>query len=116
MPQHVLPAKRKNPEGKIQKDIKDFLTLRGWYVMVTHGNMFQKGFPDLYATHSVYGPRWIEVKLPQMKGSQWTRAQLECFPKLAAHGTKIWIMTAATEKEYALLKHPCNLHKYMVPK
>lgn len=65
--------------------------------------MYQSGFPDLYCTHPKYGIRWIEVKLPNMKGSVFTPAQLKEFPKLASHGTLIWIITAATNTEYRKL-------------
>lgn len=100
------------PEYYIQKELKDFLTLRGWYIMETHGNMYQVGFPDLYATHYTHGPRWIEVKNP--KKYAFTPAQLKCFPLLSANGTRIWILTAATEFEYAKLFQPPNWHMYLL--
>jgi hypothetical protein len=81
--------------------------------MVTHGNMYQCGFPDLFATHAKYGARWIEVKLPDMKGSHFTQAQLEYFPKLCANGSGVWIMTAATEMEYQLLFAKANWWTYL---
>ena len=92
------------------------LTLRGWYVKSTHGNLYQSGFPDVYATHYTHGVRWIEVKLPDMKGSKFTDAQWEVFPKLLANGTRIWILTAATEFEYAKLFKPCNLAEWLLEK
>jgi phosphoserine phosphatase len=82
--------------------------------METHGNMYQRGFPDLYATHHRYGARWIEVKLPKMVGSKFTPAQLECFPKLRANGTRIWILTAATKEEYDKLFKPDNVMLYIM--
>lgn len=84
-----------------------------WFVKQTHGNMFQSGFPDLFATHYKYRIRWIEVKLPDMKGSHFTNAQLETFPKMVANGAGIWILTAATEEEYAKLFKPSNFHVYL---
>lgn len=101
------------PEETIQNDLVKFLTLRQWYCKETHGNMYQSGFPDIYATHYQHGVRWIEVKLPDMKGSKFTPAQMECFPKFNAHGTRIWILTAATEAEYKKLFLPNNLWQYM---
>lgn len=71
--------------------------------MVTHGGMYQAGFPDIYATHKEYGGRWIEIKLPDMKGSRFTKAQKECFPLLAENGTGIWILTTVCEHEYRKL-------------
>jgi len=82
--------------------------------MATHGNLYQRGFPDLYATHFKFGPRWIEVKLPNMKGSRFTPAQMESFPKLRANGTRIWILTAATESEYQKLFKPDNVQYYLM--
>ena len=66
------------------------------------------GWPDLYATHFKYGQRWVEVKLPGMKGSTFTSAQLEWFPQMIAHGTPIWILTGATGMEYDKLFRPQN--------
>ena len=87
----------KSPEAKIQLSIKKFLEERGWYVIVTHGNTYQSGVPDLFVTHKVYGGKWIEVKLPEMKGSRFTRAQMVVFPKLISNGTGIWIMTSVSD-------------------
>lgn len=109
-----IPPKR--PEDAIRDAISDFLMARGWYVFKTHGNAYQAGFPDLYATHTRYGQRLIEVKLPNMKGSAFTKAQWEVFPKLHANGSRIWILTAATEEEYAKLWKESNLLYYMSSK
>lgn len=98
-----MRRKRDNPEKRIEDKIREKLTLRGWYVIKMHGNMFQAGVPDLYATHAKYGSRWIEVKTP--KGS-FTPAQMDTFPKLAAHGTKIWVLTSSEDSQLDLLfKH-----------
>jgi len=80
-------------------------------VVRIHGSLFQSGLPDLYATHSRYGPRWIEVKQPI--DFSFTGAQLDRFPKLSANGTKIWILTAATESEYKKLFLPANWAFYL---
>lgn len=99
------------PERKIQDAIIDMLRIHEWYIMETHGNMYQSGFPDLYVTHSSYRQRWIEVKNPDKY--EFTPAQLTHFPKLSAHGTGIWILTAATEEEYKKLFKPPNWHTYL---
>lgn len=104
-------VKRESPEAKIQADIIKFLKIRDWYVKETHGNMFQWGFPDLFACHSKYGHRWIEVKNPKMYS--FTPAQRECFPKFCANGSGVWIMVAATEYEYQKLFKPCNWYTYL---
>lgn len=104
---------RKRPEAAIQRAIIEMLLVRGWYVRVINASENLTGFPDLYASHSKYGPRWVEVKLPQMKGSSFTPAQLDSFPKFLANGTKIFILTGATEMEYAKLFKPENCSAIM---
>lgn len=100
------PRSRTGPEAKLQAEIVDMLRTRLWHVNITHGNIYQSGLPDLYATHAKYGGRWIEVKLP--KGSTLTPAQRENFPKMIANGTQIWFMVACNEFNYELLFKPCN--------
>lgn len=74
--------------------------------------MFQSGFPDLFASHSAYGQRWIEVKKPDFKGSKFTNAQLEQFPKMCANGSGVWILTTNDDEDYALLFGPPNWANY----
>lgn len=102
---------RTNPEAKILQEITKRLVLEGWLVMRTNGNQFQRGFPDLYASHKRYGPRWIEVKLPGMIGSKFTPAQLEFFPKMLENGTDVWILTSPDD--YKLLFQPQNMSFYL---
>lgn len=102
-----LPPKH-GPEYHVREAIVKMLEMRGWYVKKVHGSMYQSGFPDLYCTHKKHGIRWIEVKLPNMEGSRWTKDQLADFPKLADNGTPIWVLTAATEYEYRKLFGPDN--------
>lgn len=110
------PKLKDDPEARVQEQIKTFLELRKWLVKPTHGGMFQAGFPDLYCTHIKYGVRWVEVKLPEMKGSRFTNAQKEWFPKLSANGTPIWILTGATESEYRKLFEAENWLYYFMMK
>lgn len=106
---------KQSPEHKLQLKIIAMLRNYGWFVKPTHGNMFQSGFPDLFACHSGWGglTRWIEVKLPEMKGSRFTGAQLEDFPKFCANGSGVWILTDATEAEYKKLFKPPNWFQYL---
>jgi hypothetical protein len=109
----VTPSKiiGKGPERIIQDAIVKMLTLKGWFVKETHGSMYQAGFPDLYATHVKYRQRWIEVKCPT--GYCFTPAQLRDYPLYEANGSPIWILTAATEEEYAKLFKPSNWTHYL---
>jgi len=104
----------KGPEAVIQEKIIKLLRFKEWFVKETHGNMYQSGFPDLFATHIRYGHRWIEVKLPGMKGSKFTPAQLETFPKLCANGSGVWIMTGNSEDQYARLFKTYNWFTYLI--
>lgn len=105
------------PEKKIQNEIVKFLKLRGWYVVRIIGNTLQSGLPDLYATHKDFGGRWIEVKLPEMKGSRFTPAQLDVMPKLNSNGSPVYIMTGASETEYQkLFKRESNLMSHIMRK
>lgn len=105
-----IKAKR-GPERIIQDELKAFLKVRDWIVMETHGNMYQKGFPDLYIAKRGYGTRWVEVKVP--KNYSFTPAQLEYFPMLQGAGVGIWILTAATEKEYEKLFKEPNWYQFL---
>lgn len=111
-----VSKKKTKPEDKIRADIKLFLEMRGWFVVIVHGGLYMSGMPDLYSTHKKYGPRWIEVKLPNMEGSSFTAAQLTNFPKLIENGTPVWILTAAVEAEYKKLFQPSNFLEYMLRK
>lgn len=107
----VIKNTKKTPERAIQDDLIDFLKLRDWLVMETHGNLYQKGFPDLYIAKRSYGTRWVEVKYREKYS--FTIAQLEQFPKMTAEGVGIWILTAATEHEYKKLFQPPNWWSYL---
>lgn len=104
------------PEDAIEKAIIEFLVYRGWFVKKMGASAFMSGVPDLFACHRIYGYRWIEVKLPDMKGSKFTSAQVIEFPKFVTHGAQIWILTAANQTEYAKLFKKGNLWQYMQAK
>ena len=101
----------KGPEAQIQKDIICMLRNKGWYVKVMHGNAYQHGVPDLYATHPLLRARWIEVK--NKEKYEFTPAQIVEFPLLCAHGAGVWVLTAATENEYKKLFEECNWASYL---
>lgn len=112
-PKKTRRTGRARPEAKIQTAIIMFLRARDWFVKSTHGGPYQAGFPDLFASHTKYRQRWIEVKLPGFKGSHFTPAQLEIFPQMCGHGAGVWILTAATDEEYQKLFGPPNWHVYL---
>lgn len=102
------------PEWRIQRDLIRFLRARGWLVEVMHGNLFQKGVPDLYIAHTEHGQRWIDVKNPV--AYTFTKAQRRKWPIWEKHGVGIWILVAATEEEYDKLWKPPNMRHYWKPK
>lgn len=95
----------------IQEALIELLERRKWYVKVIHGNAFQSGLPDLFACQRKYGSRWIEVKNPLSFKFQAT--QLVTFPRMFSEGVGVWILTAATEAEYAKLFQPANWWQYL---
>jgi hypothetical protein len=104
---------KRGREHKLQKLIIEMLMKKGWFVKSTHGNLYQSGFPDLFACHSTYGHRWVEVKLPDRRGEPFTPAQIETFPKLCANGSGVWVLVAATESEYKKLFSHHNWYTYL---
>ena len=94
------------PEWHIQQQIIKYLQKRGWFVKIITASLYLSGMPDLYATHRVYGPKFIEVKVE--KRWSFTKAQKDIFPQLLGHGTPIWIMFAADKTNYDLLFKPSN--------
>ncbi len=103
--------KQDGPEGKIQDAFMIRLRGKEWVVKSTHGNILQYGFPDLYAAHRCYGPRWIEIKNPL--NYSFTKAQLDFFPQLMAAGVGVWVVVADTEEEYRKLFKPANWMYYL---
>lgn len=104
----------KKPEAIIQEAVIKMLRYKGWYVKRIPGSTALCGFPDLFATHSMYGIRLIEIKRPEMKGSKFTAAQLQDFPKFASNGAGIWILTGDSETEYKKLFKKYNYWEYMM--
>lgn len=107
---------RENPEAIVQKKIIRALEARDWYVRATFGNYRQSGFPDLYAVHGRFGPRWIEVKDPERSGkmSIFTPAQMEVFPQWTARHIGIWVLKGAEEEEISKLFKPANWFVYLI--
>lgn len=98
------------PELKIRNAFVEFLQGRGWLCEIMVGNQFQKGVPDLFIGHLRHGSRWIDTKVPGKY--TFTKAQIDKWPKWEQVGVGIWIITAATEEEYAKLFQPPNFRQY----
>ena len=90
------------------------LEMKGWWVKSTHGNIYQSGFPDLFATHRHYGPRWIEVKRPGRRGKRvFEPSQLKAFKEMTENGTGVWVLTGYEEADYMNLFRPYNWTHYL---
>lgn len=105
-----LPTQN-GPEAKLQRKIVDKLTLLGWYVIVTHGNEFQMGVPDLICCHSTYGVCFVEVKNPL--SYRFTSSQYEVLPKMVANGAHVYVLTSDSDEELAKMHKASNLWTYM---
>lgn len=103
-------------EHDIQELIIKKMRYLEWFCKSTHGNLFQAGFPDIYACNRKYGPRWIEVKQPDVTKSYFTPAQLATFPLMEANGAGIWVLIGDSDQEYAKLFQPPNWRQYQMKK
>lgn len=103
----------KGPEAIIQEKIIMKLRYLQWSVRATHGNLYQNGFPDLFAAHRSFGQRWIEVKDPNRKGNVFTEAQHQYFRELDAVGCGVWVLTGDSDDEIAKLRGPANWWHYL---
>jgi len=82
-------------------------------VEITHGNVYQKGFPDLFLAHRKWGQRWVDCKVAGRYS--FTTAQKIKWPIWEDKGVPLWILTAATDEEYAKLFKPPNWRDYWNP-
>ena len=104
---------RHGPEWRIQQALIAYLSVRDWCVEVTNGNIYQVGFPDLFLAHKTYGTRWVDCKNPDRY--TFTPAQKIKWPLWDSYGVGIWIITGATDIEYAKLMGPPNWRDYWKP-
>lgn len=103
------PPKATGPEAEIQESIIKALEADGWFVKVLHGDLYQHGFPDLFACKKGHGWRFVEVKNPV--AYRFTAAQYECFPRLMSEGVGVWILTS--DSEINKLDSPANWTDYL---
>lgn len=66
----------------------------GYHVEITHGGMYQQGWPDLYCMHPGLGTYWVELKVP---GGKLRRSQIEKFTLWSKYKVKIWVVTSHFE-------------------
>jgi hypothetical protein len=98
------------PERDLQTKVVAQLEAEGWFVLETHGSLYQHGFPDVYACKKGCGQRWIELKIDG--AYKFTPGQLETFPRLMAEGVPIWISTDKTDVRQ-IIEGPPNWTTYL---
>lgn len=105
------PKSSIGPERDIQDQIVEYLTKEGWYVKETYGSIYQHGLPDLYACHSEYRGRWIEIKAPYRTRPFFTPAQRKFFHELSSVDVGIWVIQGLHEINKIL--EPPNWWQYL---
>jgi len=103
----------RQPETLIRNELITYLQPRGWYIEILYGSRFQKGVPDLFLFHREHGFRWVDVKNP--RGYRLTIYQQQKWPRWEAAGLGVWILTAATDDEYAKLFAAPNWRAFWRP-
>lgn len=109
-----LSKSNTRPEARIARECDSYLKARGWWVKKTHGNRYQRGFPDRYVFHREHGVRWIDYKAPHK--NEFTPAQQKEWPDWSMFGGGIWIMTEASDSEYRKLFGPANFRDFWKPR
>lgn len=108
------PVFRDEPEKRIRRRIKEFMTDRGWRVDITHGNKYQSGFPDLHCYHKRFGLRWVDAKNPL--SYKYTTPQIKLWPEWEKVGCGVWIMFDGDDANYKFLFQPPNFRKFWKPR
>lgn len=105
----------KRPRGKPEKTgsdrLRDVMHKEGWYTKKTHGSMYSKSWPDIYAMHPLHGQRWIETKAPS---GELSYEQIQEFALWAKHNVGVWVLR--DEKDYKWLLEEPNWYKFALPK
>lgn len=77
-------------ETHLIKRIRKAALAAGWTLVAkTHGNAYQKGWPDLYMFHPARGAVWAEVKRP---GGRLTPDQRRRFAEWERAGVGVWVL------------------------
>lgn len=102
-------GEKKKLEDSLVEEIRLKLEAEGWHTEKTHGSMYMKGWPDLYAMHPVHKSRWIEVKRREEGALEET--QRKKFLLWAKHGVGVYILCGP--EELGRLFGPPNWHLWM---
>ena len=102
------PAKTTGSKDKNAEDIMLALKMKGYKLMHTHGNIYQRGLPDILAVHPEHGIKWVEVK---NKKFRFTGAQMKYLKQMMVCDFPVWIIQEINE--LAKLHEPCNLREFL---
>lgn len=105
------PREKKDLESAGSERLRAFMRREGWGTWKTHGNVFQKGWPDIYASHPIHGQRWIETKTID---GRLERTQVDLFAEWARYGVQVWVLR--DEKDYRWLFKQANAWEFGLPK
>ena len=99
---------RGKPEAEGASRLKALMKKEGWKIYRTHGNLYQRDFPDLYCLHKIHGQRWVETKSPTGKLSIGQGRQ---FGEWAGLGVGVWVLR--DEKDYQWLFKEANWWRFV---
>ena len=99
---------RGQPEADGAARLKALMKKEGWKIYRTHGNLYQRDFPDLRCLHKLHGARWVETKsrgTDSSSGGKLSIGQAKQFAEWAEYGDHVWVLR--DEKDYQwLFKEP----------
>lgn len=97
-------------EKQSSRDLKLKMISEGWLVEKVHGSILMRGWPDWFAAHPQYGPRWIETKSFR-ENHFLEESQQGKFMTWKRYGVGVWVLRGP--QDYPLLFDPPNWHLYM---
>jgi len=96
-------------EHAIQEEIRKRLEAGGWDTFKMHGSAYQKGFPDTFCCHPIYGSIWIEYKKP---GEKLSFVQQQTFSRMHKGKVKIFVLESVVGWE-KIIQGPANWLSYI---
>jgi hypothetical protein len=101
-------SKPHDTEAVIQDRIRRALASAGFTICdKSHGNMYQQGWPDLYAFHPHRGHKWIEVKTPTGSLTPAQRARFACWH---VAGVQVHVLC---NTDLSIIYQPGNWHEWL---
>lgn len=99
---------RGHPELDGSKRLRAVMKKAGWWTGKTHGNQFQRDWPDLFCCHKSFGIRWIETKSTTGKLSV---GQGNLAAEWARFGVGVWVLR--DERDYEWLFREPNWWRFV---